>query len=686
MVEFGCASASFFGTSCTVLYGEQKLSWQVAHSLPFLSPVYDQQRHILADTAVCSLPFGDERSMSMSANMDEAIIVVDDDQICGSPSNGYHFGALSCAACNAFFRRSVAESRKYFCRKDGECVIDQNARCFCRACRLKKCLEKGMDPNAVQPHRDIIGQKRKRQFDERRRDVPDSALTVAIDNVEPQTSYKLSPVLAQHNTTNHTTLRTLSHDNCNTAQLLSSPSRKEVTPPRVNGSATAQLLTSPSVIAEQLLAFSRTPLIAAASHEERSVNLHQTTASLAPQSFSSLSSPAPSVSEPSSVSSAPVQPTFCHADVHRERCSLSECHADEVPLQTDKLLRHTITFDDYHRDVEHEEIVEHYSNVPSTSSDWYYDDTDGKQWHRTDSVPRGCSPAKVAYDPSANQIEQLVQSYVKLRERRRLIYCPGTLRDILGGTEPPLRPAVMGEHCSSYFRIEVGLIAEFINSIHPYPKLRLDDRILLFKKASVPYSVLEKHYVTMRLGGYQANRIINTDYSYHDLAAVGIEKRLPGSEQGAPDGKSGTSSTSADSDDSKTAVNEAGKMAKADPVTIRRLLITPLREAMRSITGPMYHFGMTDVEFVSLVVVILFDHSTPGLSEPAKRLVKEARDRMYHDWFAYYEAHGIADGPQRVGNAMLILPALKERKRIKSQLLAAGTYDLPAGLIEMGDL
>ncbi|VDM47403.1 unnamed protein product, partial [Toxocara canis] len=486
--------------------------------------------------------------------------------ICGSPSNGYHFGALSCAACNAFFRRSVAESRKYFCRKDGECVIDQNARCFCRACRLKKCLEKGMDPNAVQPHRDIIGQKRKRQFDERRRDVPDSALTVAIDNVEPQTSYKLSPVLAQHNTTNQ------------------------------------------SVIAEQLLAFSRTPLIAAASHEERSVNLHQTTASLAPQSFSSLSSPAPSVSEPSSVSSAPVQPTFCHADVHRERCSLSECHADEVPLQTDKLLRHTITFDDYHRDVEHEEIVEHYSNVPSTSSDWYYDDTDGKQWHRTDSVPRGCSPAKVAYDPSANQIEQLVQSYVKLRERRRLIYCPGTLRDILGGTEPPLRPAVMGEHCSSYFRIEVGLIAEFINSIHPYPKLRLDDRILLFKKASVPYSVLEKHYVTMRLGGYQANRIINTDYSYHDLAAVGIEKRLPGSEQGAPDGKSGTSSTSADSDDSKTAVNEAGKMAKADPVTIRRLLITPLREAMRSITGPMYHFGMTDVEFVSLVVVILFDH------------------------------------------------------------------------------
>lgn len=48
-----------------------------------------------------------------------------------------------------------------------------------------------------------------------------------------------------------------------------------------------------------------------------------------------------------------------------------------------------------------------------------------------------------------------------------------------------------------------------------------------------------------------------------------------------------------------------------------------------------------------------------GLSEPTRRLVKEARDRIYRDWFAYYEAHGIIDGPQRVGNAMLILPALK---------------------------
>ncbi|KAH7704250.1 CRE-NHR-17 protein [Aphelenchoides avenae] len=44
--------------------------------------------------------------------------------VCGGRANGIHFGAQSCAACNAFFRRSVAENRQYICRKNGNCLID----------------------------------------------------------------------------------------------------------------------------------------------------------------------------------------------------------------------------------------------------------------------------------------------------------------------------------------------------------------------------------------------------------------------------------------------------------------------------------------------------------------------------------------------------------------------------------
>ncbi|VDK24909.1 unnamed protein product, partial [Anisakis simplex] len=77
------------------------------------------------------------------------------------------------------------------------------------------------------------------------------------------------------------------------------------------------------------------------------------------------------------------------------------------------------------------------SSGPSTSSSWYYEDVDGKQWqHHSDSIPRDYPLTRSGHDRWPNQIEYLVQTYAKLRERRRLVYCPGTLRDILGGTEP----------------------------------------------------------------------------------------------------------------------------------------------------------------------------------------------------------------------------------------------------------
>ncbi|CAD5227533.1 unnamed protein product [Bursaphelenchus xylophilus] len=76
--------------------------------------------------------------------------------VCSSPANGIHFKAVSCAACNAFFRRSIASKRVYLCRKDGDCAINKNVRCLCRACRLKKCVFVGMDARVVQPQRGAL--------------------------------------------------------------------------------------------------------------------------------------------------------------------------------------------------------------------------------------------------------------------------------------------------------------------------------------------------------------------------------------------------------------------------------------------------------------------------------------------------------------------------------------------------
>ncbi|KAH7712461.1 nuclear receptor NHR-32 [Aphelenchoides avenae] len=77
--------------------------------------------------------------------------------VCGDQADGYHYGVLSCRGCNAFYRRATTYNLQFQCRRGGNCVIDKNTRCACRACRLKKCNVVGMDRTAVQPKRDAPG-------------------------------------------------------------------------------------------------------------------------------------------------------------------------------------------------------------------------------------------------------------------------------------------------------------------------------------------------------------------------------------------------------------------------------------------------------------------------------------------------------------------------------------------------
>ncbi|CCD71007.1 Nuclear Hormone Receptor family [Caenorhabditis elegans] len=75
-------------------------------------------------------------------------------KICGNPAFGNHFGVLSCRACAAFFRRTNVDGET-FC-PIGNCKIDKHGKFYCKKCRLRICLEAGMDANKFQHDRDLI--------------------------------------------------------------------------------------------------------------------------------------------------------------------------------------------------------------------------------------------------------------------------------------------------------------------------------------------------------------------------------------------------------------------------------------------------------------------------------------------------------------------------------------------------
>ncbi|KAI1713177.1 zinc finger, c4 type (two domains) domain-containing protein [Ditylenchus destructor] len=96
--------------------------------------------------------------------------------VCGDEASGRHYGAATCFGCKGFFRRTVRANKTYNCRYEERCEIDKVGRNICRACRFRKCLDVGMEPDAIRPDRDKTGkQKNPRHSEEKDLKSEDSA-------------------------------------------------------------------------------------------------------------------------------------------------------------------------------------------------------------------------------------------------------------------------------------------------------------------------------------------------------------------------------------------------------------------------------------------------------------------------------------------------------------------------------
>ncbi|KAF1753068.1 hypothetical protein GCK72_019624 [Caenorhabditis remanei] len=83
-------------------------------------------------------------------------------QVCNSPPASYHFGAITCRACAAFFRRYVNTKKSLiYCN----CFMRKVDTYSCRFCRMEKCIAVGMQISQVQGPRDPNNQLKRKMME-----------------------------------------------------------------------------------------------------------------------------------------------------------------------------------------------------------------------------------------------------------------------------------------------------------------------------------------------------------------------------------------------------------------------------------------------------------------------------------------------------------------------------------------
>ena len=78
-------------------------------------------------------------------------------KVCADFSSGKHYGIFACDGCAGFFKRTIRRGREYPCKNQQStgslCRVDKTHRNQCRGCRLRRCLEVGMNRESVQHER-----------------------------------------------------------------------------------------------------------------------------------------------------------------------------------------------------------------------------------------------------------------------------------------------------------------------------------------------------------------------------------------------------------------------------------------------------------------------------------------------------------------------------------------------------
>lgn len=139
-------------------------------------------------------------------------------KVCGDNSSGKHYGIYACDGCAGFFKRSIRNARAYQCKSNNYgCPIDKTRRNQCRCCRLRRCLDSGMNRDSVQQERGPRNLNRRNTSSSRAPPLeppapqqPSEQQVIAAAAAAAAAVSNVGPILrghASHLTTSHLTAR-----------------------------------------------------------------------------------------------------------------------------------------------------------------------------------------------------------------------------------------------------------------------------------------------------------------------------------------------------------------------------------------------------------------------------------------------------------------------------------------------
>ncbi|CAB4059698.1 NR2E1 [Lepeophtheirus salmonis] len=121
-------------------------------------------------------------------------------KVCTDHSSGKHYGIFACDGCAGFFKRSIRRNRLYVCKakSEGSCLVDKTHRNQCRACRLKRCVDVGMNKDAVQHERGPRNSTLRRQMSLYFKEHSNNnTTTVSSESGSPRSSPPINSTLPQ---------------------------------------------------------------------------------------------------------------------------------------------------------------------------------------------------------------------------------------------------------------------------------------------------------------------------------------------------------------------------------------------------------------------------------------------------------------------------------------------------------